>query len=97
MYFGYLFGKGPILLNMFDNSSPDPEAIACVKAMVSEAFHLPEDTMLSLAELRCHETGCPPIETVITARTQDATVRDWRIGKPIAEITEADIALLTGD
>ena len=82
---------------MFDNSSPDPEAIARVKALFKDAFQLHEDTLLNLAELRCHEPGCPPVETVITARAQDATVRDWRIGKPIAEITEADIALLTGD
>ncbi|MEO9514491.1 MAG: hypothetical protein ABJH45_23325 [Paracoccaceae bacterium] len=82
---------------MFNTSQPDPDAIARVKALFTEAFQLPDDTLLSLAELRCHELGCPPIETVITARAQGAGMRDWRIGKPIAEITEADIALLTGD
>ena len=97
MCFGPLFGKGPALLNMFDNSRPDPDTIARVKALFTEAFELPEDTMLSLAELRCHEPDCPPIETVIVARAQDAGMREWRIGKPIAEITEADIALIKSD
>lgn len=85
------------MLNMFNNSSLDPNAIARVKAMVTEAFQLPDDALLSLAELRCHETGCLPIETVITARAHGTDMRDWRIGKPIAEITQADIALLTSD
>ena len=64
---------------MFDNSRPDPDAIARVKALFTKAFELAEDTMLSLAELRCHERGCPPIETVIVARAQDAGMREWRI------------------
>lgn len=85
------------MLNMFNNAQPDSDAIARVKTLFTEAFQLPDDTILSLAELRCHEPGCPPIETVITARVQDADMRDWRIGKPIAEITEADIALLNSD
>ncbi|WP_262386606.1 hypothetical protein [Roseobacter fucihabitans] len=82
---------------MFDNSRPNPDAITRVKAQFTEAFELPEDTMLSLAELRCHEPDCPPIGTVIVARAQGSGMREWRIGKPIAEITEADIAPLTGD
>jgi hypothetical protein len=97
MYFGPLFGKGPALLNIFNNSRPDPDAIARVKVLFTEAFELPEDTMLSLAELRCHEPDWPPIETVIVARAQDAGMREWRIGKPIAEITEADIAIINSD
>ncbi|MEP3056183.1 hypothetical protein [Ascidiaceihabitans sp.] len=85
------------MLNMFNNAQPDPDAIARVKTLFTEAFQLPDDTILSLAELRCHEPDCPPIETVITARAQGADMRDWRIGKSIAEITKADIALLTRD
>lgn len=85
------------MLNMFNTSSPDPEAIARVKALFNDAFELPEDTMLSLAELRCHEPDCPPVETVITARVQDAPTRDWRIGKPIAEIVEGDVVALIDD
>ena len=83
------------MLNMFNKSSPDPEAIARVKALFNDAFELSQDTMLGLAELRCHEPDCPPVETVITARAQDAPTREWRIGKLIAEITEEDVATLT--
>lgn len=75
----------------------DPDAITRVKALFTEAFELPEDTMPSLAELRCHEPDCSPIETGIVARAQDAGMREWRIGKPITEISEADIALINSD
>lgn len=52
---------------------------------------LSEDTTLSIAELTCHEPGCPPVETIITARKKDGEQKNWRIAKPISEIKEADI------
>ena len=88
---GRLFDQGIDLLGMFDNTSPDPEALACVKALFVATFGLGEDTLVSVSELRCHEPGCPPIETVITARGSDGNVRDWRVHKPMAEIGEADV------
>lgn len=79
---------------MFDNTSPDPAALARVKALFVATFALGDDTLLSVSELRCHEPDCPPIETVVTARGADGTVRDWRVHKPIAEIDEADVLQL---
>ena len=52
---------------------------------------LSEDTTLSIAELTCHEPGCPPVETIITACKKDGEQKNWRIAKPISEIKEADI------
>ena len=81
---------------LFDNARPDPAAIDRVKTMFMEAFGLPEDTLVSLAELRCREPGCPPIETVVTARSVDGKVADWRVHKPIKDIVSEDIAALSG-
>lgn len=79
---------------MFDRSRPDPEAVRRIKALVTERFGLDDTTTLAVAELRCHEPDCPPVETVVTARDAAGTVRDWRIAKPVSEVEPADIEML---
>ncbi len=76
---------------MFDRKRPDANAVRNLKKIVAEQFELPDDTTLSVAELNCHEPGCPPTETVITARSPDGTTTDWRVAKAIADIQETDI------
>ena len=68
---------------MFNRKKPDPNIIRDLKQLVLKKFNLPESTILSIAELSCHEPGCPPTETVITARETDGRVTNWRIHKPI--------------
>ena len=82
------------MLGMFDNERPNPEAVERVKAYFVERFALPDDTLVSLAELRCHEPGCPPIETAITARGADGDMQDWRIHKKIEDIAREDVDAL---
>ena len=79
---------------IFDRTRPDAKAVRRVKALVAAHVGLPETVTLAVAELRCHEPNCPPIETVITARETDGRARDWRIAKPITDITAEDVALL---
>ncbi|MEL6965694.1 MAG: hypothetical protein AAFO01_23310 [Pseudomonadota bacterium] len=79
---------------LFDRKRPDADAVRKVKALITERFDLPETTILAVAELRCHEPGCPPVETVVTARDTGGSTEDWRIAKPINEITAADIESL---
>lgn len=79
---------------MFDRTRPDAEAVRRVKALVAAHAGLPESITLTVAELRCHEPNCPPIETVIAARGQNGHAKDWRIAKPISDITAEDVALL---
>lgn len=79
---------------MFNRKRPDANAVRNLKKIVAEQFELPDDTALSVAELNCHEPGCPPTETVITARSPDGTTTDWRVAKAIADIQETDISNL---
>ncbi len=79
---------------LFDSSRPDPQAVRRIKLLVTEQFELTESTMLAVAELRCHEAGCPSVETVITARAADGRVRDWRIAKPVSDVARPDIEKL---
>ena len=81
--------------NLFNRTRPDRDAVRQIKELISEGFGLPDTTTLAAAELRCHEPGCPPIETVITAPHTDGSVQDWRIVKPINDITSEDVESLT--
>ena len=87
-------GWRTLMIGMFDKKSTNPKIIRELKIEIKKKFKLPETTSLSIAELRCHEPGCPPIETVITARSSDGVSRDWRISKSAIEINNIDIEKL---
>lgn len=71
-----------------------PDQIAALKAWATELLPIPSDATLTIAELECHEEGCPPIETVIAALLQGAAPRQWKLHKPLPEVTRDDIAAL---
>ena len=76
---------------MFNKKKPNAETIRNLKLLFSKKRQISETSILSMAELSCHEPNCPPIETIITERADDGKVRNWRIAKPINEIQEIDI------
>ena len=76
---------------MFNKKKPNVENIRNLKLIISEKYNIPENSILSIAELACHEPNCPPIETIITERNENGKVRNWRIAKPINDIQETDI------
>ena len=61
------------MAGMFDRKVTNPQALRNLKSLFIEKYNLDESTILSIAELSCHEPGCPPIETVITARAVSYT------------------------
>ena len=79
---------------MFDRKVTDPKSIKNLKEMFIKKYKLPDSTTLSIAELSCHEPNCPPIETVITARSVDGSIKDWRISKSVIEIKQIDLDIL---
>ena len=79
---------------LFDPNRPDPKAVRRIKMLMAERFGLHESTTLAVAELRCHEPDCPPVETVITAREADGSMRTWRVAKPLSDVERADIEML---
>ena len=79
------------MARMFDRKVTSPEALRKLKSLFIEKYNFNESTILSVAELSCHEPGCPPIETVITAREIDGSMKNWKIHKSIVEIKKVDI------
>ena len=82
------------MLNLFERKRPNLLAVSRTKELIAKHFNLSDTTTVAVAELRCHEPGCPPIETVFTARHADGSVIDWRIAKPVKDITVEDIKSL---
>jgi hypothetical protein len=80
--------------NLFERNRPDLGAILRAKELIAEHHNLSESTTLTVAELKCHEPGCPPIETVFTAHHRDGSKSDWRISKAVKDITVDDIKIL---
>ena len=82
---------------MFNQKKVNPEKVRHLKKIISLKLKLPETTILSIAELNCHEPDCPPKETIITANAIDGKSETWKIAKSIDEIDNFDIENLLRD
>ena len=82
------------MVGMFDNKKTNPEIIRNLKNVFTDKFYISENSTISVAELRCHEPNCPPVETVFTVRSSDGSIKDWRISKSASKIQIKDIELL---
>ena len=76
---------------MFNQKKVNPEKVRYLKRIISLKLKLPETTILSIAELNCHEPDCPPKETVITVNAIDGESKTWKIAKSIDEIDNFDV------
>lgn len=82
-------------MNLFDRRRT-PGRAAAVKAWVTAALDLGPDDLITVAELACHEPGCPPLETIVTVhpssgQTSSGDRQEARFHKPLAEVSEDDI------
>ncbi|BAY47166.1 hypothetical protein SAMD00079811_47820 [Scytonema sp. HK-05] len=68
------------------------EQIRQVKEWIYQALKLDKEIPISLSQLQCTESGCPPLETVIAVMKNP--VEQYKIHKPIAQIEFIDIAEL---
>jgi hypothetical protein len=62
-----------------------------IKAWAAETLGLTDDVAVMVTELRCTEPGCPPLETVVAILGESGPNRQYKIHKPIADVTEADV------
>ena len=62
-----------------------------VKSWASQYLVLTETDLVTVAELACHEPGCPPVETVVTVHALAGPPHSWHIHRPLAEVDQAAI------
>ena len=81
---------------MFGKTSGGPPGASArqIKIWTRELFDPAGEATILVSELTCSEPGCPPVETVIAIfRGADESVK-YKIHRPSAEITRADVAQL---
>ncbi len=77
-----LFGQKP---------KKDPHQTKTIRNWVSTSLGLGENITVMVTELECTEDGCPPLETVIAILDNPGNPRQFKIHKPISEVTQQDI------
>ena len=64
-----------------------------IRQWTREQLHLAEDAVVTVTEIRCRESGCPDLETVVSIFEASRPARSLRVGKATGKITQADITL----
>ena len=62
-----------------------------VKDIVREAWSIPENVIIMVSELRCHDEGCPDVETVIALMHEGNEPEKVKIYKPMVELNLEEI------
>lgn len=73
---------------------PDAEAVARLKGWVTPMMGLDERDHMSVAELACHEPGCPDRESVVTVDLADRRRFVLRFPGAVGGVTEAQVLSL---
>ncbi len=67
------------------------EVLARVKAWVRGFGGLSDEVSILVTELRCAESGCPPLETVIAVLDQPGQTRQYKIHKAMSDVSSLDV------
>jgi hypothetical protein len=73
---------------------PDAEAVSRLKGWVADLMTLGDKDHIAVAELACHEPGCPDLETVVTVTLADRRRFVLRFPCDVAGVTEAEVRKL---
>ena len=77
------------------NQKKDVSTILKIKNWVRETFKLTEFETVLVTELKCHEEGCPPVETVIVVLREGTGKEQYKFHKRMDEINFEDIKNIT--
>ena len=64
-----------------------PLALEQIRYWMRQNFSFSNDTPILIKEVPCAKPGCPPIETAIVAIVKNAPPRNFKVQRPINEIT----------
>ena len=78
-----LFGKS--------SKKPNIKTIRRIKATLHETLQLPEDVIVTVAELMCLEEDCSPIETVFGLLDPNAPQKQHKVHKAIEDLDSKDL------
>jgi len=78
---------------LIDNSpkKPNIETVRRIKRSLHAALDLPEDALITVAQLACLEDGCAPLETVMGLHRVGAPQLQHKVHKPTDLIMSEDL------
>ncbi len=80
---------------LFGNSEKrDPVQTAIIRAWVAELLTVPDGAFVMVKQMECPEEGCPPVETIIAILCDYGGPQQWKLHKPISDVTREDIESL---
>lgn len=91
---------GQVMLLFGNSGKRDPEQVAQIRAWVLELVPVPENAFVMVKQMACPEEGCLPVETIIAILCHHEGPKQWKLPKPIGDVTRGDIEDLcrsTGD
>lgn len=80
-------------MNLFSQKlKADPKKVQAIKNWVYRRLEIDADVPISISQLACKESGCPPIETGIAVMT--TPVQQYKVHKAVHDINETDLCEL---
>lgn len=68
-----------------------------IKEWAREVFATGEEATIMVSELRCHEPGCPPVETVIAILEGAGEPRKYKVHQASADVTRDDLVRMASE
>lgn len=84
---------GSLMLQPFRQPPQAQPASDRVEAWTRQRFDLGADAVVLVADVRCQVPGCPPVETIVAFWWPDGPRYRFKVFKPVAEVTGADVPL----
>jgi nitrate reductase delta subunit len=76
---------------LLGQAEPDERALEKVRAWTRRRFKLPVEAAILVSEVACRIPGCPPLETVVAFWTVGEQRHQFKLYKPLVEVTYDDI------
>ncbi len=90
------FLMGYSMLFFGNSEKRDPAHVARIRTWVEECLSVPEDGFVMVRQMECAEAGCAPVETIIAILCSYDSPKQWKLHKPLREVTRSDIESLCG-
>ncbi len=71
-------------------------ALESVQGWTRRRFKLKPEAAVLVSEMACRLPGCPPLETVVAFWTEDEQRHQFKLYKPLLDVTYDDIGWLIG-
>lgn len=74
---------------------PQSADVKRIKSLVRDQWGVPEDVVVMVSELHCHEDGCPDVETIIALMPGGGRgPESYKVPLPMKQVDQCVIAAL---